>query len=29
MTAAALQNGYGTDTTLPCSSGFQVGNRVF
>ncbi|WP_107767866.1 penicillin-binding protein 2 [Nocardioides terrigena] len=29
MTAGALQNGYGTDTTLPCSSGFQVGNRVF
>ena len=29
MTAGALQNGYRTDTTLPCSSGFQVGNRVF
>ncbi len=29
MTAGALKNGYGTDTTLPCSSGFQVGNRVF
>jgi len=29
MTAGALQNGYGTDTSLPCSSGFQVGNRVF
>ena len=29
MTAGALQNGYSTDTTLPCSSGFQVGNRVF
>ncbi|PVG81353.1 penicillin-binding protein 2 [Nocardioides gansuensis] len=29
MTAGALQNGYGTDTVLPCSSGFQVGNRVF
>lgn len=29
MTAGALTNGYSTDTTLPCSSGFQVGNRVF
>ncbi|EON24830.1 MULTISPECIES: penicillin-binding protein 2 [Nocardioides] len=29
MTAGALQNGYSTDTSLPCSSGFQVGNRVF
>ncbi|WP_181310422.1 penicillin-binding protein 2 [Nocardioides campestrisoli] len=29
MTAAALANGYRTDSTLPCSSGFQVGNRVF
>lgn len=29
MTAGALQNGYRTDSTLPCSSGFQVGNRVF
>ena len=29
MTAGALQNGYGTDTSLPCPSGFQVGNRVF
>ena len=29
MTAGALQNGYGMDTRLPCSSGFQVGNRVF
>lgn len=29
MTAGALQNGYGMDTTLPCSSGYQVGNRVF
>jgi penicillin-binding protein 2 len=29
MTAGALQNGYRTDTSLPCSSGFQVGNRVF
>lgn len=29
MTAGALTNGYTTDTTLPCSSGFQVGNRVF
>lgn len=29
MTAGALTNGYGTDTRLACSSGFQVGNRVF
>jgi penicillin-binding protein 2 len=29
MTAGALTNGYSTSTTLPCSSGFQVGNRVF
>ena len=29
MTAGALENGYDTGTTLPCSSGFQVGNRVF
>ena len=29
MTAGALENGYSTSTTLPCSSGFQVGNRVF
>ncbi|HXH79838.1 penicillin-binding protein 2 [Nocardioides sp.] len=29
MTAGALQNGYRTDTSLPCPSGFQVGNRVF
>ncbi len=29
MTAGALTNGYSTDTTLPCSSGLQVGNRVF
>lgn len=29
MTASALENGYSTDTVLPCSSGFQVGNRVF
>ncbi|QIK77094.1 penicillin-binding protein 2 [Nocardioides piscis] len=29
MTAGALKNGYRTDTSLPCSSGFQVGNRVF
>jgi penicillin-binding protein 2 len=29
MTAGALQNGYPMDTSLPCSSGFQVGNRVF
>ncbi|MGN0062828.1 MAG: penicillin-binding protein 2 [Nocardioides sp.] len=29
MTAGALENGYSTSTSLPCSSGFQVGNRVF
>ncbi|WP_104107137.1 penicillin-binding protein 2 [Nocardioides sp. 616] len=29
MTAAALSNGYRTDTTLSCPSGLQVGNRVF
>ena len=29
MTAGALTNGYTTDTALPCTSGFQVGNRVF
>lgn len=29
MAAGALTNGYSLDTTLPCSSGFQVGNRVF
>jgi penicillin-binding protein 2 len=29
MTAGALTNGYGTATRLPCTSGFQVGNRVF
>ncbi|GAA1922944.1 penicillin-binding protein 2 [Nocardioides hwasunensis] len=29
MTAGALTNGYSMDTMLPCSSGFQVGNRVF
>ncbi len=29
MTVGALQNGYSQATTLPCSSGFQVGNRVF
>jgi penicillin-binding protein 2 len=29
MTAGALTNGYSTDTTLPCSSSFQVGNRAF
>ena len=29
MTAGALTNGYTTDTMLQCSSGFQVGNRVF
>ncbi len=29
MTAGALTNGYSTDTALPCTSGFQVGNRVF
>ena len=29
MTAGALTNGYAMDTPLDCSSGFQVGNRVF
>ena len=29
MTAGALTNGFTTDTRLNCSSGFQVGNRVF
>ncbi len=29
MTVGALQNGYSQATALPCSSGFQVGNRVF
>jgi penicillin-binding protein 2 len=29
MTVGALQNGYSQSTTLACSSGFQVGNRVF
>jgi penicillin-binding protein 2 len=29
MTAAAMENGYGPDTRLACSSGFQVGNRTF
>ena len=29
MTVGALQNGYSQATSLPCSSGFQVGNRVF
>ena len=29
MTAGAMENGYGPRTTLACSSGFQVGNRVF
>jgi penicillin-binding protein 2 len=29
MTAGALENGFGTTTSLECSSGFQVGNRVF
>ncbi|WP_148574264.1 penicillin-binding protein 2 [Nocardioides caldifontis] len=29
MTVGALQNGYSQSTALPCSSGFQVGNRVF
>jgi penicillin-binding protein 2 len=29
MTVGALQNGYSHSTSLPCSSGFQVGNRVF
>ncbi len=29
MTAGALTHGYSTDTQLNCSSGLQVGNRVF
>ena len=29
MTAGAMENGYGPGTRLACSSGFQVGNRVF
>ncbi|WP_307861803.1 penicillin-binding protein 2 [Nocardioides sp. SYSU D00065] len=29
MTAGALINGYTVDSRLDCSSGFQVGNRVF
>jgi len=29
MTASALSNGYSQDTLLNCSSGVQVGNRVF
>ncbi|NYG56502.1 penicillin-binding protein 2 [Nocardioides perillae] len=29
MTAGAMQHGYDEDTRLACSSGFQVGNRVF
>ncbi len=29
MTLGALDAGYSQATTLPCSSGFQVGNRVF
>ena len=29
MTAGALTNGFSEDTQLDCSSGFQVGNRVF
>jgi penicillin-binding protein 2 len=29
MTAGALENGFSKDTSLACSSGFQVGNRVF
>ena len=29
MTAGALTNGYSEDSRLDCSSGFQVGNRVF
>ncbi len=29
MTAAALTHGYSTDTQLPCSSSFRVGNRDF
>ena len=29
MTAGALTNGYSLDTSLPCPSSFQVGNRPF
>ena len=29
MTAGALENGYGHDTRLSCSSSFTVGNRAF
>lgn len=29
MTAGALTHGYSTDSRLDCSSGFQVGNRVY
>ena len=29
MTVGALNNGFGTDTRLDCSSGLQVGNRWF
>jgi penicillin-binding protein 2 len=29
MTAGALENGYSQSSALPCSSGYQVGNRVF
>lgn len=29
MTVGALQNGYSQSSALPCSSGFQIGNRVF
>ncbi len=29
MTVGALNNGFGPDTRLDCSSGFQVGNRLF
>ncbi len=29
MTAAAMSHGYGPQTRLQCSSGFQVGNRTF
>lgn len=29
MTVGALNNGFGTDTKLDCSSGLQVGNRWF
>ncbi len=29
MTAGAMENGYGPETRLACSSSFQVGNRAF